>query len=101
MRMLGFRPRKGEDKEFFMRRVNTKLQHLKQVHDIMPWDTRYHAAVFTWAGHLARMSKYCPWRETYKVLVCRNWRWMKNRAAANAGSQAHGRRLKTWRWERP
>ena len=100
-KMIGVRPRSDESKQDFMVRVNSRLKHLKVVHEIVPWDRVYHNSVFSWAGHLARMKQYCPDRETHKVLMHKCWAWIQKIAEDNAGSQLHGRRLRIWRWERP
>jgi len=100
-KMLRFRPRVDESKEDFMIRVNCRLKHIKQLHRVIAWDILYHRSVFKWAGHVVRIQQYDAARLTHKVLAHKCWRWIQTVARQNRGNQLHGRRLRTWRWERP
>ena len=81
-------------------RVSSKIKQLKDTHQLQNWELRYHRSVFSWAGHVARMKTYDVNRATYQVMCYRNWRWIRNTTEENDGNQLHGRRLRTWRWER-
>ena len=99
-KMLGLRVLPHEEKADYMIRVNRKINHLRQLHEIPRWDKVYYRSVYSWAGHVARISQYDPARATFRVLRFKCWKWIQDIAAANGGSQLHGRRLRTWRWER-
>ena len=99
--MLGARPFAAETRADFAIRVNQKLCHLKQFHNVAAWDKVYHKSVFSWAGHIARMAQYDANRLTYRVLQHKNWQSIQMVAAANRGNQQHHRYLRIWRWERP
>ena len=99
--MLGYRPAREETKADFMHRVNARIRQIKDHEGVMEWDLWYHREMFRWAGHVARMPQYAPNRLTHKVLAYRFWDWITSVASANHGNQLHGKRFKTWRWERP
>ena len=99
--MLGLVKGEDEDMATFMTRVNSKLKHFRQLFQRDTWDAVYHRRQFRWAGHVARFKTYDPDRLTFKILHFRNWAYLQNIAVQNNGRQLHGRRLRTWRWERP
>ena len=100
-KMLGSRPKPEETIEQYMQRTSSVIKRIKTAHQLIVWDVWYHRLVFKWAGHIARIPSYDAARLTHKVLVHQNWRWIRRIAAENRGSQLHGKRLRTWRWERP
>ena len=55
---------------------------------------------FSLPTKLRRLSKGSS-EGSYRVLFFKNWHWIETVAEENKGSQLHGRRLRTWRWERP
>ena len=100
-KMLGWRPFSSESKSDYMERLCRRLKHLKNIHGIRSWDKTYLRSVFAWAGHVARIPQYDSSRITHKTMIFKNWGWIKSVAANNDGNQLHGRKLRTWRWERP
>ena len=101
MKMLGLRCLAGESKGEYMARVGRKLKHLRTVHGIRLWHKVYLKSVYSWAGHVARMGSYQESRLTHRILKFKKFQWIQSVAADNGGSQLHGRKLRTWRWERP
>ena len=100
-KMLGQRPAPGQPVDLYMEQINSRIKRVKGLYNVLNWDTWYHRAVFEWAGHVARISQYDESRLTPQVLAHRHWHWIQSIAAANRGSQLHGKRFRTWRWERP
>ena len=101
LKMVGIRPVTDETKPEYMARANRRLKHLKTFHKVAEWDKAYLKSIFSWAGHVSRIKQYDKGRITYKVLTFKSWRWIQTVAEENRGCQLHGRRLRTWRWERP
>jgi len=99
-KIIGCRPRPGEAVEVFMERWNAKVKRAKVLHSCMDLDHHYWRSVFSWGGHVARLAKYDSQRATYRVLNHKSWAWIQKVASANQGSQAHGRKVKVFRWER-
>jgi hypothetical protein len=85
----------------FMRRLRTKINRLKELHAFEDWDRSYYRSFFKWAGHVARLAQYEPSRITSAVLRHWDWKRIEQVAQENCGDQCHGRRIRTWRWERP
>ena len=84
-----------------MERTNGTIKRLLLSMKADTWDILYHRSVFKWGAWLARINSFDPWRVTGHVFKHKDWRWIREVAAANHNNQLHGRRLRTWRWERP
>ena len=67
-KMIRLSQRLDEDKMSFMTRLNSKIKHLKILHNFQEWDRYYFALAFKWAGHVSRMVQYDEQRITYQVL---------------------------------
>ena len=93
--------RTSEDCASYCIRVARLVRNTLERYTQESWDAFYHRLVFSWGGHVQRISKYDPSRLTFQVLKFRNWAWIQNIADQNNGQQLHGRRLHVWRWERP
>ena len=100
IKIVGLRSLPGETKTDYMIRACRKIRHLKGFHGVADWDAIYFRTIFAWAGHVARMRQYAATRLTYKVLQFKSWLWISAVANDNEGGQLHGRKLRTWRWER-
>jgi len=99
-KIVGCRLRPGETTEAFMERWNAKVKCAKVLHSFVDWDRHYWRSVFSWGGHIARLAAYDSQRATYRVLNHKSWAWIQKVASENRGSQAHGRKVKVFRWER-
>ena len=83
----------------FMERWNGRVKGCRERHGVVGWDQRFMERKFAWGGHVARMGKYDCKRLTYRVLKYKNLDWIRARTRREGG-QGHGRRLRTWTWER-
>ena len=99
--MLHFTRDEYETADFVMERTNRTIKGLIQHLNAETWDLAYHRNVFKFGAWLARLSDFDPSRVTYHVFKHKDWRWIRKIARANSNSQLHGRKLRTWRWERP
>eukprot|EP00973_Karenia_brevis_P020119 2761186-Karenia_brevis.AAC.1 len=98
--MMRFNRGAAESMEQFMERSAGTIKHVKARHSIENWDELYHKSVFSWAGHLARISLYDVARVSYQALLHKDWAWIRSQSDPR-GCQHHCRRFKAWRWERP
>ena len=53
-----------------------------------------------WAGKLNQIQLNDPDRLTFIIFGHKDWDWIQLIPNMNNGRQLHGRRLRTWRWER-
>ena len=70
----------------------------------------YFASFFSWCGHVTRLRKVDPQRETSRIFMVKistgnesylygeNMECLQN-SKKELGSQCHGRRFRVWRWE--
>ena len=100
-KMLGQVRLEGEPMDEFMATSNGAIKRLLAHHCIERWDINAHRAVYAWAGWMARLQIFDPTRLTLHVLNHWNWNYIQGIAASNQGRQLHGRKLRSWRWERP
>ena len=76
----------------------SKLLHNCRAKDkILHGDEMYFASYFSWCGHVARLTKMDPQRETSCIFMLK-MDWLRN-LKKELGSQCHGRRFRVWRWE--
>ena len=100
-KMIGLRVLASETRdEYVLRRASIVKVSFTRF-SITSWDLVYHEHVFLWAGVVRRIGITDPERVTYHVLQYKNWACIQRIATAHRGRQLHGRRLRTWRWERP
>ena len=99
-KMLPVRRREGEQAQEHTMRTNSRINGLKHLHAFQDWDRIDHKSLFKWAGHVARLARHSE-RLTYRVFKHYDWKHIQAIAEQNSGSQLHGRRIRTWRWERP
>ena len=83
-----------------MHRTNGTITNLMKSHGVTSWDMLIHRACFRWGGKLVDISKRDPTRLTSTISQYRDCKWMQTVAKANNTRQLHGRKLRTWRWER-
>ena len=100
-KMVSLQRLPNEADDCFMTRLNSKIKRLKLHYGHEDWDQKYWTISFRWAGHVARMERYCKERITYQVFLHKNWEWIIMIQDNNSGNQLHCRRLKVWRWEAP
>ena len=81
-----------------MIRWSQLLQNSRRKHQILHGDEMYFASYFSWCGHVARLTKADPQRETSQIFTMKNMEWLRN-LKEELGSQCHGRRFGVWRWE--
>ena len=99
-KMLHCQRQEQEDLEHFMERTNGIIKNIMARHGVISWDVLLHRSCFRWAGQLIDISRREPGRLTSRVFQHKDWKYIKTIAAGNHGRQLHGRRLRTWRWER-
>ncbi len=83
----------------YMHHVNFVVSRYAESFGTVWWDEAALKAVYTWAGHVGRMSIYNPERLVYRALVHRNRQYLLHLERTH-GNQCHGHRIHTWRWER-
>ena len=98
--MLGWRAPEGWDVNDYMAVVGGKLKRMREKYDIVQWDEAALRTTFNWAGHVGRMSFYSQDRLVVKTLKHKGIFYLRNLEGV-FGSQCHGRKFRTWRWERP
>ena len=69
------------------------LHNCRRNHKLLHGDDMYFASYFLWCGHVARLTKADPQRETSRVFVLKNMAWLRN-LKKELGSQCHGRRFR-------
>ena len=67
---------------------------LPEKHKILHYDETYFASYFSWCGHVARLTKADPKRETGQIFMLQNLEQLPN-LKKELGSQCHGRRFRT------
>jgi hypothetical protein len=97
--MLRHKCGKDETMETFMQRSNRDIRETRQRVGMRNWDEEYYALYYQWAGHVVRFQRYDPGRLTFKVMVYKDYDWIKALESRNGGRQLHGRCLRIWRWE--
>ena len=65
------------------------------------FDVMAHRAVFRWAGKLVQIQGFDSDRLSSEVFCCKDWHWIQSIAIHHHGRPLHGRKLRTWRWEKP
>ena len=99
-KLLGLKKTEGETAGEYVHRSNTALAELHKTFNRFSWSVEYHKSVYSLGGHFSRIHKYDPGRLTNAILRYKDWSWISHIASQNGGRQLHGRRLRTWRWER-
>ena len=99
-RVLRFRPPKdsGWDAADYMAVSASKLQRYRAQRRARRWDESALLSAYTWAGHVARFSKYSPQRLALKALTFRDRSYLETLERLY-GQQCHGRRFHVWRGE--
>ena len=82
-----------------MRHTATKINRALGNTEILWWDDYLLKQIFTWAGHVGRMSVYDPHRLALKTLQHRGRRYLLS-LREQFGQECHGRRFHVWRWEK-
>ena len=100
-KMMHFKFRPDETMGSFMHRTESSISHVFDIHNVQLFDGLAHRAVFRWAGKLTQIQLHDPSRLTSIVFGHKDWDWIQLVASQHNGRQLHGRRLRTWRWERP
>ena len=100
-KMITVRRITHEDTAAHVARLHSRIKHFKERHAFEDWDRIYHRSIFKWAGHVVRFKSWDRKRLTYRVLKYFDWRHIQKIADNNSGNQLHGRKIRTWRWERP
>ena len=100
-RMMHFKFHTDDTIDSFMHRTESSISHAFDVHNVQLFDVLAHRAVFRWAGKVTQIQILNPTRLTSIVFGFKDWEWIQTIASQNNGRQLHGRRLRTWRWERP
>ena len=100
-KMMHFKYRPDDTMDSFMHRTESSISHVFDIHNVQLFDELAHRAVFRWAGKLTQIQLLDPSRLTSIVFGHKDWDWIQVVASQNNGRQLHGRRLRTWRWERP
>ena len=84
--------------EYMARSTGDVIRRLRAVNG-RKWDEEVHLACYGWSGFLARLCTKEPTRLTSKILVYRNYEWLRQREALNKGRQCHQRYIRAWRFE--
>ena len=99
-KILRIRQKPNELNDFYHHRVAALSARIRQKLNVPCWSDTYAKAIWTFAGHIARLGEYDPNRPTHQVLLLQNRNFLKKTEIANRGSQLHGYRFRVWRWER-
>ena len=89
--------RSSDDAETYMRRMHSATTWFLRAAKSVTWDLVHLARRWTWAGHVARMQEYDPYRLSLRILHHRNRKWLDLQKLWT-GSQNHHRRFHAWRW---
>ena len=87
-----------ETPEAHMIRWSNLLHNCRAKDKVLHGDEMYFASYFSWCGHVARLIKMDPQRETSRIFTLKNMEWLRN-LKKELGSQCHGPRFWVWRWE--
>ena len=88
-----------QDVSDYMAVMAHKLDVYRQRRGYRRWDEEALVRSYTWAGHVARFSKYNANRLALKALCYRDINYLRTLERLY-GQQCHGRRIRVWRWER-
>ena len=73
----------------------SKLPHnCRRKHKILHGDETYFASYFSWCGHVARLTKVDPQRETSRIFTLKNVEWLRNLKREFGSQQCHRRRVR-------
>ena len=90
--------RTTETPEAHMVRWSKLLHGCRGTHKILHGDDMYFASYFSSCGHVARLTKVDPQRETSRIYIPNYMEWLRS-LKKELGSQCHGRRFRVLRWE--
>ena len=65
-----------ETPEVHMIRWSKLLHNCRRKYKILHGDEMYFASYFSWCGHVARLTKADPQRETSRILMLKNVEWL-------------------------
>ncbi len=82
-----------------MKRTTVQIGKAVQETGTYWWDDYLLKQIYTWAGHVGRMTVYDPYRYALKTLQHRGRRYLLS-LRAQFGQECHGRRFHVWRWEK-
>jgi hypothetical protein len=98
-KMLGWkRPPEIELGEYMLTTAR-KVKRAVESSGLMWWDEYLLKQIYSWAGHLGRMSVYDPSRVALQSIQHKGRRYLIS-LQEEFGQQCHGKRFHVWRWEK-